>query len=132
MADAPGKMKYAVVEMDTVDYADQATTALLTPDSNPEVLRTLVPDGAIVDEDSPTWTFQLAGPQGTAFYAALYAAMGTVVDFVFQAEFGTGKTVQTFSALVPSTLPLGGEQGAWRLFDITCQVQGQPVKSTSA
>lgn len=134
MADAPGKMRYAVVEIDTVDYAADVKTALMpSAENNVETYKTLVPNGTIVDEDTPTYTFRLAGPQGTALWTALVAAEGTVVDVVFQAEHGTGKAVRTFSILVPTgSMPLGGDQGAWREFDVTFQVQGDVVTSVSA
>lgn len=118
MADTPGVFKYAVVEIDTVDYAEYATTALVTGDAPTQILRTLVPDGQITDIDSTVHTFQLAGAQGTALHTALVAAEGTVVDVVFQAEFGAGKAVRTFTWTVPP-IPFGGQQGAFRVFDVS-------------
>ncbi len=110
MANTPGLMKYAVVKIDDVDYAEYATTALLNGDTPTQTLRTLVPDGIITDTDSAAWTFQLAGAQGTALSAALRAAQGNPVEVVFQAEHGTGKETATFDAIVPA-MPLGGAQG---------------------
>jgi hypothetical protein len=133
MADTPGKMKYAVVEIDTVDYAEDAQTALLSSNGgNVEVYQTLVPDGGIVDSDSPQYTFQLAGAQGTALYTALLAAEGTVVDVVLQAEHGTGKAVRTFSVRVPEGLDFGGTKGQFRTFDLTMTVVGSVARSVSA
>jgi len=131
MAVAPGLMKYAVVKIETIDYAEFAQTALLTGDTPTQVYRTLVPDGLISDTDSAAWTFQLAGANQTALATALRAAEGTNVTVVFQAEFGSGKEVATFDATVPA-LPFGGQQGAFRAFDISMPVQGQPVFTTSA
>lgn len=131
MADSPGLFKYAVVEIDTVEYAEWATTALLTGDAPVQQLRTLVPDGVITDTDSAVYSFQLAGVQGSPLYAALLAAEGAAVDVVFQAEFGVGKAVRTFTATVPEGLAFGGQQGAWRTFDITMPVTGVPAKSVS-
>jgi hypothetical protein len=127
MADSPGLFKYAVVKIDAVD----ATTALLTGDAPIQQMRTLVPDGVISDVDSAIYSFQLAGPQGTALYTALVAAEGESVEVIFQAEHGVGKTVATFDAIVP-VLPLGGQQGAWRTFDITLPVSGAVAKTVSA
>lgn len=133
MADTMGLMKYAVVEIDDVDYAAEATTALRTGDAPTQTLRTLVPDGAIQDTDSPVYSFQLAGAQGGAMWAALYAAQGTVVDVVFQAEHGVGKSVESFSILIPmGSIPFGGQQGQFRVLDITFPVQGSVVKSVSS
>jgi hypothetical protein len=126
-------MKYAVVEIDDVDYAEDATTALRTGDAPTQTLRTLVPDGAVTDTDTPVYSFQLAGAQGGTLWAALYAAQGTVVDVVLQAEFGVGKTTETFSVLVPlGSVPFGGQQGGFRVFDITMPVQGAVVKGVSS
>lgn len=134
MADAPGKMKYAVVKINDTDYADDAQTAELpSADSNVEVYKTLVPNGQIVDEDTPTRTFHLVGAQATPLYAALVAAEGTYVDVEFQAEHGTGKTVASFSMLVPTgSMPLGGQQGSFREFDVTFNIQGDVTKDVSA
>jgi len=132
MADTPGLFKYAVIEIDDVDYAEWATTALLTGEAPVQTLRTLVPDGAIVDTDSAAYTFQLAGPQSSPLYAALLAAEGGEVEVVFQAEHGTGKAVRTFTAKVPEGLPFGGQQGAFRTFDVSLPVSGSPARSVSA
>lgn len=133
MADTMGLMKYAVLEIDDVDYAEEATTALRTGDAPTQTLRTLVPDGAITDTDSPVYSMQVAGAQGGALYAALYAAQGTVVDVVLQAEFGVGKTTETFSMLVPlGSMPFGGAQGGFRVFDVTFPIQGGVSRGVSS
>jgi hypothetical protein len=134
MSDAPGKMKYAVVSINDTDFAEDVQTAELpSADSNVEVYKTLVPSGQIVDEDTPTRTFHLVGAQGTAAYAALVAAEGTYVDVDFQAEHGVGKTVASFSMLVPTgSMPLGGQQGSFREFDVTFNIQGDVVKTVSS
>jgi hypothetical protein len=132
VADVPGLFKYAVVEIETVEYAQWATTALLTGDAPVQVLRTLVPDGQIVDTDSAAYTFQLAGPQASPLYAALIAAAGTVVDVVFQTEHGAGKAVRTFSVTVPPAIAFGGPQGQFRTFDLQLPVTGAVVASVSS
>ncbi len=131
MAVEPGLMKYAVVKIDDVEYAQYAQTALLSADTPSQTYAVLVPDGNIVDTDSPAWTFQLAGANQTALATALRAAQGTVVDVEFQAEHGAGKEVATFSAVVPA-IPFGGTKGQFRTFDVSMGVQGQPVFGTSS
>lgn len=131
MAVEPGLMKYAVVKIDSVEYAQYAQTALLSADTPSQTYATLVPDGNIVDTDSPTWSFQLAGAQQTALATALRAAQGTIVEVEFQAEHGAGKEVATFNAAV-TAIPFGGTKGQFRAFDITMAVEGQPVFSTSS
>lgn len=132
MADVPGLFKYAVVEIDEVEYAQWATTALLTGDAPVQVLRTLVPDGQIVDTDSAAYTFQLAGPQVSPLHAALIAAAGTTVDVVFQQEHGTGKSVRSFTVRVPDGIAFGGQQGQFRTFDLQLPVVGAVTPSTSS
>lgn len=133
MADTKGKQRYALVSIDDVDYAIDAHTAEMpAAESNVEVYTTLAPAGQIVDESTPSYTFHLVGLQGSALYAALIAAEGTVVDVEFQAEAGTGKTSRAFSIFVPTgCMPLGGEEGSWREFDVTFQVQGDVVTTVS-
>lgn len=133
MADAPGKARYALVEINEVDYAADAHTALMpTAETNTEVYSTLAPSGQVVDQGTPQYTFQLVGLQGTPLWTALVAAEGTVVDVVFQSEFGVGKTQRTFSMFVPrGSMPLGGEEGEWREWDVTFQVQGDVTHALS-
>lgn len=133
MADTKGKQRYALVSIDDVDYAIDAHTAEMpAAESNVEVYTTLAPAGQIVDESTPSYTFHLVGLQGSALYAALIAAEGTVVDVEFQAEAGVGKTSRAFSIFVPTgCMPLGGEEGSWREFDVTFQVQGDVVTTVS-
>ncbi len=134
MPDTKGKQRYAVVSIDDVDYAGDVHTALMpSAETNTEVYTTLAPTGQVVDQGTPAYTFQLVGLQGSALYVALVAAQGQVVDVEFQAEVGTGKTVRSFSMFVPSgCMPLGGEEGTWREFDVTFSVQGAVTTSTSA
>lgn len=131
MTVSPGLMKYAVVKMDDVEYAQYAQTALLSADTPSQTYAVLVPDGNIVDTDSPSWQFQLAGANQTALATALRAAQGTIVEFIVQAENGSGKEVATFNAAVPA-IPFGGTKGQFRAFDITLAVEGQPEFTTSA
>lgn len=131
MTVAPGVMKYAVVKIATVDYAAYTQTALLTAETPTQVYPTLVPNGDITDVDNPAWSFQLAGAQQTALATALRAAQGTAVEVIFQAEFGVGKEVATFTVLVPA-IPFGGTRGQFRAFDITLPVSGQPVFTVSS
>lgn len=134
MADTRGKQRYALVEIDEVDYAEDVHTALMpSAESNVETYTTLAPTGSIVDGGVPQATFQLVGLQGSPLYAALLAAEGTVVDVVFQAESGTGKSTRTFSMYVPlGIMPLGGEEGTWREFDITFSIQGDVANGVSS
>lgn len=127
-------MRNSSVEMDTVEYANQTTKVLLTPDTPIQTMRTLVPDGTIQDVDNAAWVLELAGVQDQgagSLGAALRAAAGTEVEFVVQPKVGTGQDVATFTCLAVN-IPFGGETGAFRVFDVELPVIGQPVFSQSA
>lgn len=120
-----------VFTIEGVDYTGQATKARLVPETPVQTLRTLDPDTVLVDVDSPTWTFELAGIQQGTLAAALDAATpGDVLEVVLQLAPGTGKPVRTFNILAMPT-PFGGEQGAHATFDLSFPVVDQPAKSTS-
>jgi hypothetical protein len=133
MADTKGKQRYARVSIDDVDYAGDVHTAEMpAAESNVETYTVLAPAGQVVDEGTPAYTFHLVGLQGSTLYAALVAAEGTVTDVEFQAEAGVGKTTRAFSIFVPTgCMPLGGEEGSWREFDVTFNVQGDVTTSVS-
>lgn len=126
-------MKNSVVTIATVDYVGQLSTVLLTPDQPINQMRVLSPTGTITDVDNPIWTLQLVGVQdnGTgSLGAALRSASGTLVELVFQPRAGTGQDKVTCSFMA-THIPFGGEQGAWRTFDATFPVDGQPVFAQS-
>jgi hypothetical protein len=133
MADTKGKQRYASVKIDDIEYAGDVHTALMPPaEGNVETYTVLAPTGSVVDEGTPSYTFQLKGLQGSALYTALIAAEGATVDVEFQAEAGIGKTVRSFAMFVPTgAMPLGGEEGTWREFDVTFNVQGEVTSSVS-
>jgi hypothetical protein len=125
-------MKNALVKQSTTDYGNQVSKARLVPDSNIQTMRTLVPDGQIVDVDSPVWTLELAGVQdhesgGLAAY--LTANAGTLVDLVIAPNNATGKVQWTVSVMA---LPVefGGETGQFATFDVSLPVSGQPTAGT--
>lgn len=126
-----GVMKNHLVEIDTVDYANQLTRARLVPDAPTQTTRTLVPDGTITDVDSASWTFEIAGVQkhitgGLA--AALNAATpGDVLDVVWEPQKAVvGQPHYEFS-VVAKPVPVGGDQGAQATFEIVLEVLGAPV-----
>lgn len=124
----------AIVTIDDVEYANQLDKARLVPDQPVQVKRTLVPDGAVVDVDSATWVFEIAGlqvnkPNGLA--AALRAASGEQVTVTLQPRVGAAEATATFDviALMPE---FGGEQGNWLSQELSLPVVGQPVFGVSA
>lgn len=136
MAPVAGAHVYrnAIVTIDAVEYANQLTKARLVPDQPVQVQRTLVPDGAVVDVDSPVWSFEIAGlqvnkPNGLA--AALRAASGEQVEVTLQPRVGAAEATASFTvlALMPE---FGGEQGAWLTQELSLPVVGQPVFGMSA
>lgn len=128
-------MKYAVFTVDDVDFANQVTKVRLVPDTPSQTLRVLVPDGTITDNDSAVWTLELAGVQdfGTGSLGAALrtaAANDDTVDIEFQPKTGAGQDKAEFT-IKPTQIPFGGDQGAFRTFDVTFQVVGQPTFSQS-
>lgn len=128
-------MRNASVMIDATEYANQLSKARLVPDQPVQTRRTLVPDGAVSDVDSPVWTLELAGlqinkPDGLA--AAFRAANGTVLEVVLVPHTGPGEAQATCQVLALH-VPFGGDQGNWlETGDVTLPVVGQPVFGTVA
>jgi hypothetical protein len=129
-------IKYAVFEVDEVDFANQVTKVRLVPDTPTQTLRTMDPSGTITDTDSATWMLELAGIQdfGTGSLGAALrtaAAAGTDLDVEFQPKTGTGQDKAVFT-IRPINIPFGGDTGTFRTFDTTIPVIGTPAWSQSA
>lgn len=126
-------MKDSIVSIEGTDFASQVTKVRLVPDQPVQQMRVLEPSGTITDVDTPIWTCELAGiqDQGSgSLGAALRSNAGTLLTFIVQPKTGTGQDVATFEAMAMH-VPFGGEQGAWRTFDITLPVDGEPTFSQS-
>lgn len=121
-------MRNAVVTIDTVGYANQVTTATLTPEQETQTLRTLVPDGIVQDVDSPVWTLNLAGvqdyvaAQGLARYLTDNA--GTKLDLTLEPKAGG---VSATCTVIAKAVPFGGEQGSFVTFEAELPVVGSPT-----
>lgn len=127
-------MKASVFKVEDVDYANQVTSVLFTPDTPIQQLRTLSPTGTVTDVDSAVWTLELEGVQdfGTGSLGkALRDAAGTIVEVEFQPVTGTGQD-KIVAQVVATDIPFGGTQGEFRTFSITLPVEGTPVFSQSA
>lgn len=136
MTAATGAIVYrnALVTIDDVQYANQCTKARLVPDTPIQVVRTLVPDGAVTDVDSTVWTFELSGLQiNTAggLAAALRTAAGTQIDVVLQPKAGFSQPMASFT-IVALPSEFGGEQGSFLTTELELPVVGAPVFGTSA
>lgn len=122
----------AVVTVATVAYANQVRVARLVPDVPIQSYRTLVPDGAVQDVDSPVWTFELTGLQinrtGGLAHALRTAAVGDTLAVVLTPHDADGEDTAAFNVLaIPPAF--GGEQGAFGTFELVLPVIGQPVFS---
>lgn len=129
-------IKDLLLTVDGTDYSNQVTKVTLTPDQNIQTLKTGVPDGAITDSDSPTWTLGLSGINddgtGSLGHALRVAyAAGTDLDCVYQPKDASGQDKATFT-IRPNALPFGGEVGSFHLFDTTIPVIGEPTFSQSS
>ena len=85
-------LRDSIITIEDVDYTNQIYKSRLVPDVPITTQRTLVPDGAIVDVDSASWTWEVTLVQGnkTGGLAKLLrdAVPGTSMDGVFQPAGG--------------------------------------------
>ena len=127
-------IKNALVKFASTDFSNQCAKARLVPDVNVQTMRTLVPDGQIVDIDSAQWTLELSGVQdhetgGLAAY--LNAHAGTLVEVEIAPRNSTGKKSFVIDVMC-MPVPIGGGQGEWATFDIELPCSGQPTAGTVA
>lgn len=128
-------MRDSSIEIDSVEYANQMTRGRLVPETPIQTKRTLVPDGAVSDVDSPAWTFEIAALQknGTGGLAKALrdAEPGDELVVVYAPKDGLSQPMATFTVLaIP--VPFGGDQGSWADFETVLPVIGQPVFGTTA
>lgn len=118
--------------VDSVDVSNQITKAQLVPDQPAQVLRTMVPDGAIADTDNATWTWEITGIQdfttGTGIAAILSDNAGLQIDVVHTPKVGGESWAFT---IIAAAVASGEAQGAWNTFDATLQVVGTPVRTAT-
>lgn len=121
-------MRNAVVTIDTVAYANQSSTARLTPEVETQTWRGLVPDAIVQDVDNPVWTFNLAAIQDftTAQGLARYLTDNHGNDIEVTLEPKAGAVGATFTAKAVAT-EFGGEQGQFCTIEVELPVTGQPV-----
>lgn len=123
-------MKNGLVTIDTVEYNNQCRIARLVPDQPIQTYRTLVPDGAQQDVDSPTWTFEVTGLQinktGGLAHALRALAVGEQVEVVLAPNNVSGDDKATFT-IVAVRPPFGGEQGSYGEIEMSFPVVGEPV-----
>ncbi len=123
-------VKDALLTIGGTTYANQITVARLVPDTPMQTVRTLVPDGAITDTDSPAWTLELTILQknNTGGLAKLLRSTpaGDQLACVLAPKNLTGEDKATFTALsIP--VPFGGQQGQFPTAEIVLPVLGVPV-----
>lgn len=122
-------IKNALLKLGTTDFSNQVNKARLVPDVNVQTMRTLVPDGQVVDIDSAQWTLELSGIQdyetgGLADY--LRDNAGNLVTATVAPRNSVGK--QSWSIQVMCLpVPVGGEQGEFAVFDVELPCSGQPT-----
>jgi hypothetical protein len=123
-------VKNAIVTIDSVEYANQVRIARLVPDQPTQTYRTLVPDGAVTDSDSPTWTFEVTGLQvnktGGLAKALRALAIGEQVDVVLAPRDLVGDDQAEFT-IVAMQPQFGGEQGSFAEIELVFGVVGQPA-----
>jgi hypothetical protein len=123
-------VKNASVSVDGTEYANQCRIARLVPDQPIQTYRTLVPDGAQQDVDSPTWTFELTGLQinatGGLAKALRALTIGEQVEVILEPRNLAGDDKATFT-IVGLKPPFGGEQGKYAEMEMVFPVVGEPV-----
>src|SRR5262245_30283693 len=107
-----GVLKDSEVKCDDTDYTNQLNRFRLVPDTPSSTRRTLVPDGAVTDTDSATWTVEIAGEQ--KYTAGGFTKLlndspeGTELDFAWQpVKDVVGQPEVTFTAK-SKKVPVGG------------------------
>lgn len=123
-------IKDALVTVDSVEYANQVRIGRLVPDQPIQTYRTLVPDGAQQDVDSPVWTFELTGLQinktGGLAKALRALTPGDEVDVILAPNNKTGEDQAAFT-IKALAVPFGGEQGSYAEIEMVFPVVGAPV-----
>lgn len=133
MPGVPGAifMKDSLITLDGTEYPGETTKAQLTPSQTVNQQLTLNPTYVLTDVDTPTWTWDVGGPQnyidGIAKY--LFDHQGEEIDVVMVPRRGTGNVSWSFT-VIGMAVPVGGDRGAWNVFDISLAVVGQPVPET--
>jgi hypothetical protein len=122
----------AVVSIAATQYANQLRIARLVPDTPIQSYRTLVPDGAVQDVDSPLWTFEITGLQinrtGGLAHALRVAEVGSTLAIVLTPHDADGEDSATFNVLALPP-PFGGTQGEFGTIEMVLPVLGQPAFS---
>lgn len=122
--------KNANVTIDEVQYANQVRIARLVPEQATQTYKTLVPDGVITDNDTPSWTFEVTGLQinrtGGLAKALRALAPGEEVEVVLAPHDAAGEDEATFT-IVGAQPVFGGEQGTWGTMEMVFGVKGQPT-----
>jgi|1185.fasta_scaffold601881_2 hypothetical protein len=137
MAAATGAYVYkdALITVEGTDYANQLSKAVLVPDTPVQTYRTLVPDGSVVDVDSPAWTFEVSALQiniaGGLAKALRDASPGDDLDIVLVPKKGSGNPQASFT-IKAAPVDFGGEQGGWQTFEKVFGVVGSPVFGTAS
>lgn len=122
----------AVVTIGAVQYANQVRIARLVPDQETQTYRVLVPDGAVQDTDSATWTLELTGLQinrtGGLARALRTAAADpdTLLAVVLAPHDADGEDQAEFNVR-PKWPVFGGTQGQFGEIELVLPVVGQPT-----
>lgn len=125
-------VKDALITLATVEYENQVTSAVLKAEQNVQTLRTLAPDGALTDTDSPVWTLELTIVQknntGGLAHALRTAAAApdSPLAVVLAPKNLDGEDQAAFS-IKPVWPDFGGAQGAYPTAELVLAVIGQPV-----
>ena len=122
-------VRNSLVTIDTVEYANQTSTARLTPEVETQTWKGLVPDAIVQDVDSPVWTFNLNAIQDyvTAQGLARYLTDNHGEQIAVTLEPRAPSGVSASFTAVAVACEFGGEQGSFATIEVELPVIGQPV-----
>lgn len=114
------------------NFACQARSVLLNPETNITRIETLCENGQFADVDDPVWTLTIGYLYGRdtvpadaqkALAAYLLANKGTKVPFFFAPKAGGAGYTGTVTLVAG---PIGGEKGSFSEQSVDLPVDGQP------
>lgn len=126
---APGVIRNASIEIESVEYAGTCKIARIVPDTTVQSYPTLIPSGVKTDVSTPVWTLELEGVQDHTtggLAKVLTDNHGQQLTAVLAPFNETGERQATVT-FVAQAQPFGGETGEYADFSTELGIVGQPV-----
>ncbi|MDO5534370.1 MAG: hypothetical protein Q4F65_06945 [Propionibacteriaceae bacterium] len=113
------------------NFKCQLRSVTLTPNSSPQRLKTLCPQGRYSDVSDPEWDLELGYAHGStdgadqALAEYLQENHGEKQPFMFRPQVGGNGYQGTVTVLAG---PVGGQIDQWMEGSVTLPVEGQPLR----